>query len=142
MILLARAFCSKQVTMANVAARVREYFEGSTVDISVTDDTITVTEPGLTYKVTRIDKLRAFLAEAKDLAWESAQTRAKQRSCVLRIECKVANSYKGQMLTAGREGIPEVPDHAAGLVEFLGVTETFELDMYDMLFQRWLRDPA
>ncbi len=140
MILLARAFCSKQVTMSDVAARVREYFKASTVDIAETDDSITVTEPGLTYRVTRIDKLRPFLAEAKDLAWESAQTRAKQRSCVLRIECKVARSYQGPMLTAGREGIPDVPDHAVGLVEFLGVTETFELDMYDMLVQRWLRD--
>jgi hypothetical protein len=140
-ILLARAFCSKQVTLADVVARVREYFAGLPLEIQVDGEVATFARPGLTIRIDRIEKLRAFLAEAKALGWEKAQARAKLRSCALRIQIEIAPSYEGRMLTTGRAEMADLPDEAVGLVEFLGVTPSFDLDVFDQLFHRWLRDP-
>jgi hypothetical protein len=141
-IMLARAFCSKKVTLDDVITRVREFYATMPLEVEVDGEGATFKRPGLTIRVDRIEKLRAFLTEAKALTGEKAQARAKLRSCVLRVQIEIAPSYEGSMLTTGgRGGIPDLPDEAVGLVEFIGVTPTFEIDVYDQLFSRWLRDP-
>ena len=139
--LLARVFCSKQVTLADVVAHVRAFFETLELGVDVAGEVASFTRPGLTIRIQRIEKLRAFLAEAKALGWESAQARAKQRSCVLRVEIEVAPSYEGRMLTTGRPDDPDLPDEAVGLVEFLGVRPGVDFDIFDQVTRRWLRDP-
>lgn len=139
--LLARVFCSKQVTLDAVVARIREYYATIPIEIGIDGEVATLERPGLVVRIERIEKLRAFLAEAKALGWESAQARAKLRSCVLRIQMEVAPSYDGNMLTTGRPDTPDIPDEAVGLVEFLSVAPGIDLDVFDQITRHWLRDP-
>lgn len=121
-ILAARCFTERRRSLDDIVEHLRKNATLRKLDMSVADEAVQLRALGLKITITRIEKLRALIAEVKSLHGEADQARARTFGAVFRIEFEMTPEYGGIRY---RIGSPMGSPFGRGFVP----EQTFELGL-------------